>query len=183
MTKVNETKVKSSLKTKGNFDFPKVKKISRLFALDVNKLQDVNGIANLTTNINFDLSKKFKINNLYSSIEGDVEYLEIHTIESEVFKRYLPEFDPKIVLKNTKIKFIRSKSNHTTELNGSIKVKEYFDNFVIKEIYDHNDKSFDINGILDLTNFKVKVSRLNYNKESGEKSELNFDIKFILQIL
>ena len=173
-------KVKSSLRTKGNFDFSKVKKISRLFALNVDSLKDINGSANLTTNINFDLSKQFKIRNLSSSMEGEIEHLEMHAIEKEIFKNYLPEFDPKIVLKNTKIKFIHSKSNHTTELNGFIKVKEYFDNFVIKEIYDYNSKSFDISGILDLTNSKVKVTRLNFNKDSGEKSELNFDINFIL---
>ena len=173
-------KVKSSLRTKGNFDFSKVKKISRLFTLDVNSLQDINGIANLTTNINFDLSKQFKIRNLSSSIEGEIEHLEIHTIERETFKEYLPEFDPKIVLKNTKIKFIHSKSNHTIDLNGFIKVKKYFDNFTIKEIYNYNDKSFNINGIFDLTNSKVKVARLNFNKDSGEKSELNFDVNFII---
>ena len=176
----DETKVKSSLRTKGNFDFSKVKKISRLFALDVNNIQDINGIANLTTNINFDLSKKFKIRNLSSSIEGEVEHLEIHITEREIIKKYLAEFDPKIVLKNTKIKFIHSKLNHITELNGFIKVKEYFDNFAIKEIYDYKDKSFDINGILDLTNSKVKVPSLNFNKDSGEKSELNFNVNFIL---
>ena len=56
-------------------------------------------------------------------MEGEIEHLEMHAIEKEIFKNYLPEFDPKIVLKNTKIKFIHSKSNHTTELNGFIKVK------------------------------------------------------------
>ena len=76
---------------------------------------------------------------------------------------------------------INSKSQNTTELNGFIKVKDYFDNFKIKEVYNYNDKSFTINGIIDLTNSKVKVSTLNYNKNYGKKSELNFDINFVLE--
>ena len=178
--KKDETKVKSSLRTKGKFNFSKVKKISTLFALDVNNLKDINGTADLKTNINFDLSKQFKVKNLSSSIEGDIAYLEIHTAERRIVKKYLPEFDPKIILKDANVKFINSKSNHTTELNGFIKVKDYFDNFKIKEIYNYSDKSFDINGIIDLTNSKVKVSRLNFNKDYGKKSELNFDVNFVL---
>ena len=178
--KKNETKVKSSLRTKGKFNFSKVKKISTLFSLDVNNLKDINGTADLKTNINFDLSKQFKVKNLSSSIEGDIAYLEIHTAERRIVKKYLPEFDPQIILKDANVKFINSKSNHTTELNGFIKVKDYFDNFKIKEIYNYNEKSFDINGIIDLTNSKVKVSRLNYNKDYGKKSELNFDVNFVL---
>ena len=49
-----------------------------------------------------------------------------------------------------------------------------------KENYNYSDKSFDINGIIDLTNSKVKVSRLNFNKDYGKKSELNFDVNFVL---
>jgi len=178
--KKNETKVKSLLKTKGKLNFSQIKKISTLFALNTSNLKDVNGTVDLKTNINFDLGKQFKIGNLSYSIEGDIAYLEIHTEERRIIKKYLPEFDPKIILKDANIKLINSKSNNTTELNGFIKVKDYFNNFKIKEIYNYNEKSFDINGIIDLTNSKVKVSRLNYNKDYGKKSEINFDVNFVL---
>ena len=176
----NETKVKSLLRTKGKLNFSQIKKISTLFALNTNNLKDVNGTADLKTNINFVLSQGFKIENLSYSMEGDIAYLEIHTGERRIIKKYLPEFDPKIILKDTNIKLINSKSNNTAELNGFIKVKDYFDNFKIKEIYNYNEKSFAINGIIDLTNSKVQVSRLNYNKDYGKKSELNFDVNFVL---
>ena len=176
--KKNETKVKSLLKTKGKLNFSQIKKISTLFALNTSNLKDVNGTVDLKTNINFDLGKQFKIGDLSYSVEGDIAYLEIHTEERRIIKEYLPEFDPKIILKDANIKLINSKSNNTMELNGSIKVKDYFNNFKIKEIYNYNEKSFDINGIIDLTNSKVKVSRLNYNKDYGKKSELNFDVNF-----
>ena len=41
-------------------------------------------------------------------------------------------------------------------------------------------KSFDIKGIVELTNSKVKLSRLNYVKDSGKASEIDFDVNFIL---
>ena len=178
--KKNETKVKSFLRTKGKLDFPEIKTILTLFALNTNDLKDINGTVDLKTNINFDLSKQFKVKNLSYSIEGDIAHLEIHTEERRIIKEYLPGFDPKIILKDTNIKLVNFESNNTTELNGFIKVKDYFDNFKIKEIYNYSDKSFDINGIIDLTNSKVKVSRLNYNKDYGKKSELNFDVNFVL---
>ena len=34
--------------------------------------------------------------------------------------------------------------------------------------------------LLTLTNSKVKVSRLNYNKDHGKKSEISFDVNFVL---
>ncbi len=178
--KNNKAEVKSLLRTKGQLNFPQIKKILALFALNADNLKDVNGIADLKTNINFVLNKKFKIEDFSYSMEGDIAYLEIHTEEKRVISEYLPEFDPKITLKDTNIKLINSKSNNTTELNGFIKVKDYFDNFKIKKIYNYNEKSFNINGVINLTNSKVKVSRLNYNKDSGKKSELNFDINFVL---
>ena len=178
--KKNETKVKSFFRTKGKLDFPEIKTILTLFALNTNDLKDINGTVDLKTNINFDLSKQFKVKNLSYSIEGDIAHLEIHTEERRIIKEYLPGFDPKIILKDTNIKLVNFESNNTTELNGFIKVKDYFDNFKIKEIYNYSDKSFDINGIIDLTNSKVKVSRLNYNKDYGKKSELNFDVNFVL---
>lgn len=178
--KKDEIKVKSLLRTKGKLNFSQIKKISKLFALDVNNLKDINGTANLKTNINFDLNKQFKVKNLSSSIEGDITYLEIHTVERRIIKKYLPEFDPKIILKDINVQFMNSKSKHTTELDGFVKVKDYFDNFKIKEIYNYSDKSFNINGIIDLTNSKVKVSRLNFNKDYGKKSELNFNANFVL---
>jgi len=122
------------IRTKGKLNFSQIKKISTLFALNINNLKDVNGTADLKTNINFVLSQGFKIENLSYSMEGEIAYLEIHTGERRIIKKYLPEFEPKIILKDTNIKLINSKSNNTAELNGFIKVKDYFDNFKIKEI-------------------------------------------------
>ena len=176
----NKTKIKSSLQTNGKLNFSQIKIISSLFGLNIDNLRDINGTADLKTNINFDLDKQFKVKNFSYSTEGNVAYVEIHTEERRIIKKYLPEYDPKIILKDANIKLINSKSNNTLELNGFIKIKNHFDSFKIKEVYNYDKKSFYINGVIDLTNSKVKVSRLNYNKDDGKKSEISFDVNFVL---
>jgi len=173
------TKIKSSIKTKGNLNFTKVKKIAKLFSFNTNFLKTLEGDINLKTKIDFDLNKRFKIENLLYSTEGDISYLEMLTKDNNVIKEYVPEFDSKIVLKDNKIKFRKSKQNNVTELRGSIKVKNNFDKFKIKNIYHYDKKSFDINGNIDLTNSKIKLSKLNYIKNAGKKSNLSFDVNFI----
>ena len=176
----NETKIKSFLWTNGKINFSQIKKISSLFGLNTSIFKDINGTVDLKTNINFDFDKKFKVKNLSYSIDGNIDNLELHTREKRIIKKYLPEYDPKIILKDVNIKLINFKSDRTTELNGFIKAKDHFDSFKVKEIYNNNEKSFNINGVIDLTNTKVKVFRLNYNKGYGKRSELSFDVNFVL---
>ena len=176
----NVTKIKSLLRTNGKLNFSQIKKLSSLLSFNINNLKDVNGTADLKTNINFHLDKQFKVKNLSYSTEGDIAYLEIHTDEKRIVKKYLPDYDPKIILKDTHIKLINSKSDRTTKLNGFIKVNNHFDSFKIKEIYNYNKKSFDINGVMDLTNSKINVSELNYSKNHGKTSEVSFDVNFVL---
>ena len=176
----NETKIKSLLQAKGKLNFSQIKKISSLFALNISNLKNINGTIDLKTDINFNLDKRFRVKNLSYSTKGNIAYLEIHTEEKRIIKEYLPNFDPKIILKDSNIKLTNSKSGHTTEFSGFIKVKNYFDKFKIKEIYNYNKKSFDINGIINLTNSKVKISILNYDKDHGKKSEISFDVNFVL---
>ena len=107
--------------------------IENPFGLSINHFQDIKGKTDLKTNINFDLSKQFKIENLFYSIEGDIPYLEIHTEEKRIIKEYFPEYDPKVIIKDADIKFLNSKSDHKIQLNGFIKTKGKFDEFKIKE--------------------------------------------------
>jgi len=178
--KKDETIIKSLLHTNGKISFSQIKEISSLLGLKVNSFKDINGKVDLKTKINFILGKKFKIKNLSYAVTGDIAHFAIDTDEKKIIKKYLPEYNSKIVLKNTNIKLFNSESDLITELNGSIKVKDHFDNFKVKKKYNYSKKSFDINGILDLTNSKVEVSKLNYNKNYGRQSELRFEVGFIL---
>ena len=95
------------------------------------------------------MSKKFKIKNLSYSTEGDIAYLKIDTEEKKIIKKYLPNYDSKIVFQNTKVKLTNSKTERTTELNGLIKVKDQLDSFSFKEIYNYSKNIFNINGVID----------------------------------
>ena len=176
----NGTKIDSLLRTKGKLNFSQIKNISSLFGLDTRNYSEINGDIDLSTNVNFNLNNRFKIKDLSYLLNGNIPYFEIHTDEKSIIKNYLPEYDPKIILKDTKIKLVNTNSNYTTELNGFLKIKENFDTFSIKKIYNSEKKSFHTNGVIDLTNSKFKVSRLNYIKDRGKKANLSFDAKFIL---
>ncbi len=173
-------KIKSLLRTSGKFDFNEIKKVSSLFDLNINNLKDVSGNANLKTKVTFDLSKNLKIKNLFYSTSGNINYIEIQTEEKSIIKDYLPDYNPKIIIKDAKIEITNSKANQMLELNGFIKVKNHFDSIKIKEIYNYNKKNFDFKGVVDLTNSKVKITQLNYLKEAGKKSEISFDINFVI---
>ena len=176
----NEIKIKSLLRTNGKLNFSQIKKISALFGLNISNFKDINGTADVKTNINFDLDKQFSVKNLSYSMDGDIAYFEIHTDEKRIIKKYLPKYDSKIILKDTHIRLINSKSDHNTELSGFVKIEEDFDSFNIKKVYNYDKKSFKVDGIIDLTNSQVKVSQLNYKKKRGKKSEVSFNINFVL---
>jgi len=176
----NGLEVKSMLRTRGKINFSQVKLISSLFGFNINFINDVNANSNLTSNINFNIDKKFKIRNLSYSTEGNIDSLVLFTKEKKVIKNYLPQYDPKINLKNTKIKFIKEKSNQTLELVGLIKTKDQFDNFEIKGNYSQKSKAFNITGNIDLKNLNVNISKLNYKKYEGIKADLNFDLNFLV---
>ena len=176
----NEIKIKSLLRTNGKLNFSQIKKISALFGLNISNFKDINGTVDVKTNINFYLDKQFSVKNLSYSMNADIAYFEIHTDEKRIIKKYLPKYDSKIILKDTHIKLINSKSDHNAELSGFVKIEEDFDSFKIKEVYNYDKKSFKVDGIIDLTNSQVKVSQLNYKKKSGKKSEVSFNINFVL---
>jgi len=178
--KNGETIITSLLRTNGKLNFSEIKKILYLFNLKIANLKDVNCIADLKTSINFKLNNKLRVKNLNYSTTGDISYLEFLTDEKKIIKKYLPEYDSKIILKNTQVKLLNSKTNNSVELDGLIKVNDNnFDKIKLNQIYNYNKKTFNINGIVDLTNSKVKIPNLNYSKDIKKKSKLTFDVNFL----
>ena len=176
----NETDVKSLLVTSGEFNLSKVKKISSLFNLNIRNIKDIKGNGDLRTNIDFKLNNKYKINNLIYSMEGDIPYSELFLKEKKVIKKYLPNYNDEIKFKDSKIKLTRTKTNNTIDLNGLMKINNDFDSFNVKQIYNYNNKTFNIEGKADLTNSEVNISKLNYIKKHGKESEINFNFNFLL---
>ena len=103
------TNVKSYLKTAGKLNYKQVKKISSLLSINLDYLKDVNSNFNLTTIVNFDLKNIFNIKNLSYSTEGEILYLKVKTAKKEIIKKYLPDYDSNITMKNTKVKITKNK--------------------------------------------------------------------------
>ena len=175
----NITEVNSQIHTAGKINYSQIKKISSLFNLKISNLNNLNGSIDLKTNIDFNVDKKFKIKNLLYSTSGNVLEADLEVKDLKNIKQYLPKYQAKIKIKDTQIKFTKSKSGHKINTNGLIKLENDFDNFDLNETYDHNKKLLTINGNISLLNTTVKFSKLNYSKSSGDKSELSFDINFI----
>lgn len=176
----NKTEVKSLLKTKGEFNFSKIKKISSLINFNLNNIEDAKGKIDLKTNIDFKLSKKFKIKNLLYNIEGEIPFTEINFKEKKIIKKYLPDYNNKIIFKDSKIKLNKTEPLNTIELSGFMKIANEFDVFSLKQIYNYNKKSFNIAGKADLNNSKINISQLNYIKDNEKKSEISFNLNHVL---
>jgi len=177
--KNNATEVKSLLRTKGNFDFNKIKKITSLFNFSINNIKDAKGKVNLITNIDFKLNKKYKIKNLVYSMEGEIPYSEIYLKEKKIIKKFLPDYNDKIILKDSKIKIIKKKSSDIFELNSFIKINNEFDSLNLKQIYNRDKNFFNVSGTANLTNPEVNIYKLNYSKDSGKKAEVDFNFNFV----
>jgi len=176
----NNIKNSSLIKTKGKLNSSQFKKISSLFLPNIKNLKNINGIIDLQTKINFNVNKNFKVKNLSYFTEGELTYLEISTKEKKVIKKYFEQFKSKVILKDTKVKINNLKNTLSTELEGLVNFGNNFDPFRLKNIYEFNNKKFNINGNVNLTNSAVKISRLNFNKKLKEQSEVNFDVNFVL---
>jgi len=157
----DEMYVESLLKINGEFNLSKVKKISSLLNLNITNIEEIKGQGYLKTNIDFKLNKKYRIKNLIYSMEGEIPYSEIYFKKKKIIKKYLPDYKDEIIFKDLKIKFNKKKNNNMTELNGLMKINNNFDNFKIKQIYDHSKKTYDIVGNANLTNSKINISNLN----------------------
>jgi len=175
----NETVVKSILKTKGDFNFTNVKKISSLLNFNIDNIKNIEGKTDLKINTDFKLNKKYQIKNLVYLIEGEIPYSEIYFNEEKIIKKYLPNYKDTITLKDSKINLVKTKSSNTIELNGFMKTNNEFDSFNLKQIYDFNKKSFNVVGKVDLTNSQINISKLNYIKDDGKESEIDFNFNFI----
>ena len=173
-------KIESLLNTKGKFNLTKIKKITSLLRFEVKNFNYVNATADLNTKINLELHKKLKIRNLSYSTEGNISSLRIKTNKKKIIEEYLPDYDPNINIKGAKIKITNSKKIQTLDLEGFIKINDNYDKFKVNEKYNYDKKYFDIDGYFDLTNSKVEFNQLNYIKNNGIKSKLEFKTNFAL---
>ena len=162
--------IKSKIKTSGNSKYPEIKIISSLLGLDLSSIKNVELTSNLETSIKILINEGFKIADQTFSIEGKINDLNLEHKEVERIKNFLPSYNSKIVLKDSKLNF---RSGNLFSLSGSIKFDKDFNNFSIRGAM---DKNYNIYGNINLKDLSVKVENLNYFKEKNTQANIDFQI-------
>jgi hypothetical protein len=175
-----ETNFNADIKTKGKFNFSEIKKISSILNFNIEKFKDINGLAELDTNINFKINNNFRKKNLKYKVDGNISYMELLLKKKLNLNKYLPGYKNKIVIKNSIIKLNSSSIERKVELGGSIKINSKFNKFNLNEIYKYTKKVHDVNGTIDLTSSQILIPNLNYSKKPEDEANLFFDVKFVL---
>jgi len=175
----NVTKIVSSLSTKGDLNFKQVKNLISLFNLRSLALKETKGTVDLKTDVSFDITKSFKIKNFIYSSKGKIDSLDLTTHQSSLIKKYLPNYNNKLIFKDNRIKLEKKKSLQNLQINGLVKTDQNFDAFKITKKYFYKKNLFIVNGDLDLTNTEVNFAQINYLKSDGKTAELKFDLDFI----
>jgi len=179
----NKKLVKTLINSKGTINSSDIKKISYFLGKNITNLKDFTLNSNLKTNIEFDVDKKFKIKNVFYNTKGDINNLEFKINENNIIKNFLPSFNSKIILKNTRVNFSQPKNiskNQTLYLKGEFGFENKFEKFSINQIYDKKTSEYSISGNSSLNNLLLNVDKLNYKKDINKPSQIKFDINFIV---
>ena len=175
-----KTIVTSNLKTSGNISLSEAKKISSLTGINIDFLKDINGKIDLKTDVSFNLNKFFQLKNTKYSSEGKISHLELILEKNKEISKYFPDYTSKAIFKDANIKLTNSKIDSTLEVDGFFKIKDKFDNFKVKRIYNFKNKSFNLDGFVNLEKKKIAIPNLNYKKPNGIKSKISFDVNFVI---
>ena len=175
-----KTIVTSNLRTNGNISLSEIKKISSLTGINIDFLKDINGKINLKTNISLNLNKFFQLKNINYSSEGRISHLALTLEENKSISEYFPDYTSRVIFKDANIKLINSKIDSTLEVDGFFKIKDKFDNFKVKRIYNFKNRNFNVDGFIDLEKNNITIPNLNYKKPIGAKAKINFDVNFVI---
>ena len=143
--KDNTIEVKGDFKNKINLSL-----LSNLFDLDINNYLEKNILLSSKSNFTVLFNKKFKMKDYKLESQINIEDLNI-VLKKIDLKKYISDFNNKIILKNGELKFNLNKSKSL-----SVKIKSKF-------VFNESQKSKDL-------------TLKNKKNNSGEKYEFNIDL-------
>ena len=178
-------KINSTIQTTGSLNFSDVKKISSLFGIKIDNLENISLQSNLISRVEFDVDKKFRIKNTSFSTEGVINELQFKTKQESFIKKFLPSFNPNIVIKNAKVTFSSIKAEESFKLEGDVKFSEDFEKLKFLQFFNKKNKKRTLKISTSLTESSFHLNQLNYKKDVGQKAQvdLNLDLfsdKYIL---
>ena len=128
--------------------------------------------SDLEATVQLSLDDKFKITDKAFSINGKINDLTLEHKELKDIKEFLPTYNSKIALKDTKINLNKARQ---LKLSGLVKFDKKFEDFLLR-FSSLKDKNFDIGGKISLYDLPLQIPELNYFKEQNTKADLDFHI-------
>ena len=105
----------------------------------------------------------------------------MHFIKDNIINNYLSDYKSVLYFKNTNISFTNLNRNHSTKLDGLLKINNKFDPFKLNVKFNSNKKKeFDLDGTLDLTNSNINIEKINFKKVNDQKANINIKSNFII---
>ena len=140
------------------------------------KIQEIdnfieNQIINLNSNfkLNATLDDKFNFKKIAIISNLDFDNLNIN-YKSNLIKKYLRNYNNKLIIKNPKILFDYSNDLINFQIYGKYSLKDKEDNFLIK--FKGNKVDFEFYSLLDLDNNSLNFDKIQYSKKKNLQSKL-----------
>ncbi len=150
------------------------KKFKKYLNFQEDFVKDQNIKLDSNSKINFSIDNKLNIKNFAIRSDINLDKLDIN-YKSNLIKKYLENYENKLVIKKTKIllDYVNEKIN--LKLNGKYSLKNQTDNFFIK--FKGNKNNFELYSLLDLDNLTLNIADINYSKKNNVTSKLEILLK------
>ncbi len=168
----NKTIIKSKIQTSGLVKLQEVKIISSLLGLNIKNIKNIELNSDLETSIKISLNNRYKVTDRKFDVKGNIVNLNLEHKKVKTIKKFLPSYNSKVILKDTKVSLNNSNS---LKLSGSISFDNQFNDFLIN-YSGLNEKNFRAIGKISLQELSLKIPNLNYSKEKNIKADLDFYI-------
>ncbi len=159
---------------KGKNNKINTKKLQKYFNFQEDFVRDQNIKLDTNSLINFSIDDKLNIENLAIRSDLNLDNLNIN-YKSNLIKKYLENYENKIVIKKPNILLDYSNDTINLKLDGKYSLRNQTDNFFVK--FKGNKKNFELYSLLDLDNCALNITDTNYIKKNGITSKLEILIK------
>ena len=175
----DKKKIKSAIHTVGKLNFSEVKKISTLLGIKIDYLENISLQSNLTTKVEFDVDKKFRIKNTTYSTEGEINKLQFKTKQERFIMNFLPSFNSNIVIQNAKIAFSSNQEEESFKLEGDVKFSENFEKLKFSQFFNKKNKKRNLKVFSSLKESSLDLKRLNYKKKVGQNAQIDLNLDLL----
>ncbi len=159
---------------KGKNNKINTKKFKKYFNFQEDFVRDQNIKLDTNSLINFSIDDKLNIKKLAIRSDSNLDNLNVN-YKSNFIKKYLENYDNKIVIKKPNILLDYSNDIINLKLDGKYSLKNQTDNFFVK--FKGNKNNFELYSLLYLDNCTLNITDTNYIKKNGITSKLEILIK------